>query len=351
MIRDGKHAVRQITPRKFPRVLILSAALAVALGFVSSGPRAASNQEPSGNGIAPEGRAQIEALLREKETRSPAEQKIDSQLLYARRMQLGLPVAPGVQTLEVELPLAADGHVIVDVRANVTTKLLDELNSVTSEVLRTSPGDLQLHVELDELEMIAAQPDVLFIQPKQGAMTSHRDPPTTKQRTIPTVEARAAAIQAAVQALDKGPPGPGASVVGTGQGAVTNQADITHRSAVFRGLTGFNGAGVKIGVLSDGVQHLADAQASGDLGIVTVLPGQAGVGDQGTSMLEIIHDMAPGAELYFATALTSISSFAQNIRDLRAAGCTIIVDDTTYFVESPFQDGQGPAVISLTPAS
>ena len=81
-----------------------------------------------------------------------------------------------------------------------------------------------------------------------------------------------------------------------------------------------------------------------------MLPGQAGPSgaDQGTAMLELIHDMAPGAELYFATSETSITSFAQNIRDLRTAGCHIIVDATTYNVESPFQNGQGPAVVSPT---
>src|SRR4029079_12417182 len=30
----------------------------------------------------------------------------------------------------------------------------------------------------------------------------------------------------------------------------------------------------------------------------------------------------------------------QHIRDLRNAGCDIIVDDVLYFVETPFQDGQ-----------
>ena len=139
-----------------------------------------------------------------------------------------------------------------------------------------------------------------------------------------------------------------ANLFGTGVGSVNSQADITHRTAVFRGLTGVIGAGVKIGVLSDGVAHLAAAQASGDLGAVTVLPGQAGSGDEGTAMLELIHDIAPGAQLYFATAFTSITSFAQNIRDLRTAGCDIIVDDVGYFVESPFQDGQAPSVVSPT---
>jgi hypothetical protein len=105
---------------------------------------------------------------------------------------------------------------------------------------------------------------------------------------------------------------------------------------------------VKIGVLSDGVTNLAASQALGDLGPVTVLPGQTGSGDEGTAMLEIIHDVAPGAQLYFATAFSGITNFARNIRDLRAAGCDIIVDDVFYFVETPFQDGQAPGVLSTT---
>ena len=57
-------------------------------------------------------------------------------------------------------------------------------------------------------------------------------------------------------------------------------------------------------------------------------------------MLEIMHDLAPGAELGFATAFTSDASFADNIRALRFnAGCDVIVDDILYFNESPFQDG------------
>ena len=57
-------------------------------------------------------------------------------------------------------------------------------------------------------------------------------------------------------------------------------------------------------------------------------------------MLEIIHDIAPNAELGFATAFDSDASFADNIRALRfEAGCDIIVDDVLYFNESPFQDG------------
>jgi len=68
-------------------------------------------------------------------------------------------------------------------------------------------------------------------------------------------------------------------------------------------------------------------------------------------MLEILHDLAPGAELYFATAFGGVARFADNIRRLRAAGCDIIVDDVLYFVETPFQDGQAPGIVSNTNAA
>src|SRR5204862_6290773 len=83
------------------------------------------------------------------------------------------------------------------------------------------------------------------------------------------------------------------------------------------------------------------AQGLGDLGPVTILPGQGGSGSgEGTAMMEIIHDLAPGASLYFATAFAGEASFAANINALVASNCSVIVDDVSYFVESPFQDGQ-----------
>ena len=52
-------------------------------------------------------------------------------------------------------------------------------------------------------------------------------------------------------------------------------------------------------------------------------------------MLEIVHDLAPGAQLCFATADPDEAQFAQNILDLAAAGCNVIVDDVIYLDESP----------------
>ncbi|MEO7794721.1 MAG: S8 family serine peptidase, partial [Thermoanaerobaculia bacterium] len=80
------------------------------------------------------------------------------------------------------------------------------------------------------------------------------------------------------------------------------------------------------------------SQASGELDAIDILPGQEGSGDEGTAMLEIVHDLAPGAALGFATALGGQAQFAQNILDLAASGCQVIVDDVIYLNESPFQD-------------
>ena len=71
---------------------------------------------------------------------------------------------------------------------------------------------------------------------------------------------------------------------------------------------------------------------------VTVLPGQAGRGDEGTALLEIVHDLAPGAELYFATGFGGQAQMAANIEALCEAGANVIVDDISYTVEAVFQD-------------
>ena len=97
-------------------------------------------------------------------------------------------------------------------------------------------------------------------------------------------------------------------------------------------------------VLSDGIDTLAARQASGDLpATVTVLPGEAGSGDEGTAMLEIVHDLAPGAELFFATAGDMEAAMATNIQGLQTTfGCDVMVDDIFFRTEPALCDGDGP---------
>jgi len=56
-------------------------------------------------------------------------------------------------------------------------------------------------------------------------------------------------------------------------------------------------------------------------------------------MMQIVHDLAPGAALDFATALPAQATFASNITALADQGANVIVDDITYFAEPMYQDG------------
>ena len=79
--------------------------------------------------------------------------------------------------------------------------------------------------------------------------------------------------------------------------------------------------------------------------------GPADQGDEGRAMLQIVHDLAPHAELAFATAFESEESFAQNIERLArpvsegGAGADVIVDDVAWFEEPFFQDG--PVAVAI----
>src|SRR4029079_4249293 len=72
---------------------------------------------------------------------------------------------------------------------------------------------------------------------------------------------------------------------------------------------------------------------------------------EGSAMLEIVHDLAPDAELYFATANGGVAAFADAIIQLYNAGCTVIVADVSYTNESPFQDGPIAQAVNTVTAS
>lgn len=121
-------------------------------------------------------------------------------------------------------------------------------------------------------------------------------------------------------------------------GSVTSEGDSIHRANLVRSL-GQDGTDMKIGIISDGVNNWRVARDSGNLPAnLHVLSDTIG-GDEGTAMLEIVHDLAPGAELYFHDHGANTIAFNSAIDDLIAAGCKIICDDIGWYGQPYFQDG------------
>ena len=69
-----------------------------------------------------------------------------------------------------------------------------------------------------------------------------------------------------------------------------------------------------MGVISDGIAGITQSQASGDAPVIS--PQQAfssgGIADgaEGTAIIEIVHDLAPGASIGFANAATDLDMMA-----------------------------------------
>src|SRR5207247_2910761 len=73
--------------------------------------------------------------------------------------------------------------------------------------------------------------------------------------------------------------------------------------------------------------------------------GFAGAGAEGTALLEIVHDLAPGARLAFANADTDLE-FAQAVNFL-AASNDVVLDDVSFFG----QPADGTSAVSRNTAA
>jgi hypothetical protein len=158
--------------------------------------------------------------------------------------------------------------------------------------------------------------------------------------------------------------GPVASVVTPCFGAATSEGDQQLRAAEARKVFDVDGSGVTVGILSDSfdADAFAATGASEDIGSGD-LPGLGNPcgdttpvdvldeiedpeegADEGRAMAQIVHDLAPGADLAFASAFNGEDAFAENIERLAeptpgGAGAQVIADDVFYLDEPFFQDG------------
>ena len=242
-------------------------------------------------------------MLTKKALRTPAERKVSSRLLQARRQREDPPKRIADEEMR-------DERVMVDIRADVTPEVLQRIRALGGNVLNRNSRYRSIRARLTPQAAVALAEldEVQTIRPA--------DEGRTRQAAT-----NGSTVRAAARRVD------------------ISEGVTAHRVDSARSTYGVDGTGIGIGVISNGVRTLADRQASGDVPQhVTVLPGQAGSGDEGTAMLEIVHDLAPGADLYFATGFGGQAQFAANIEALCDAGANVIVDDIGYSHEAVFQD-------------
>ena len=155
---------------------------------------------------------------------------------------------------------------------------------------------------------------------------------------------------------------------------IISQGDTSVRTHLVRNGYNLSGEGVKIGVLSNSFNTITAATtnpvisstaaqdiANNDLPgpgnpnnttPVTVIKESPFVrSDEGRAMLQIIHDIAPKAQLFFRTGVETANDFAAGIRQLKAAGCDIITEDITYITEPFLKDGVVAAAVDEVTAA
>ena len=112
--------------------------------------------------------------VREKRERTPAQQKIDTQLLYAIYRERGDAEAKGVPPGELLVKFDDKGRAIVSIRARVTRALLAKIEKLGGKIVSSSVrySDIRAHLPLGSLEELAALKDVSAIMPAEQAMTN-----------------------------------------------------------------------------------------------------------------------------------------------------------------------------------
>jgi hypothetical protein len=236
---------------------------------------------------------------------------------------------PTIQAEEVGLPAEGPGS------------LLRDGNRVLIEVR----FDREAAAALDELHDAGAQP--IDVNRRYQTVTATARPADLAELT------RAPGVTSVTEVLTP------LAASTCPAGVAISEGDSHLHAAEARSSFAVDGTGVEVGILSDSFDEDETAPtdadgdaASGDLpGAGNTCPGQSTPvdvledfndpesADEGRAMAQIVHDLAPGAQISFATAFTGMTAFADNIEDLAEAGADVIVDDVSYFEEPFFQEG------------
>jgi hypothetical protein len=280
--------------------------IAASAVFVSAAAPVSSGGQGQIVQVTSQGQAEIAKYLALRDTFSVGERKLSQGLALASRQAHGktLGVAAKFASKTMSATTDTTTSVPVVIRGTASKDLLGYIAARGGTVKAVAPSNdrIEASMPVAELEALAARSDV----------GSVRHPPQVKSNT----------------------------------GSLCTQGYVGHGAKQVVENMGVTGNGVKVGILSDNAFIVAALQSSGDLGPnTTVLSGQAGPDpggpQEGCAMMEIVQDLVPQAQLFYATGTPDQgeSQFALNIIALYNHGCLVMGDDIGYSDEDPFQDG------------
>ena len=269
--------------------------------------------------LSPEVRAKVEATLARqralKAARAGQEVKVGSLLrAYQRAAATAEPTPAGrIRAMRSRLPISASSRTARCARASTcaAARCRSAIRALGVRIARVSEDRRVLYAALSaaEIDRVAAQAVVAKISPIVGAKVN--------------------------------------------AGSVLSEGVAALRADRVQAQLRVTGKKIRIGVISDGIESIAAPAATGDIpatgaGLpkVELCPLNDNSGDEGTAMLEIVHDMAPSAALAFCPAFgdTGQQGLADAVTWLATQafggkGADVIVDDVGYLTEPFFQDG------------
>ncbi len=260
--------------------------------------------------------AQIDNRAHATTTAAPPSQVATTQALPTQQAPLASAFSDQGLTKTSALPPVLDKLVRIDAQARTQNR------QVTASALDLLPDDVRAMtaariLRIDEagrvLVLVGTKirpSDALHEIPSDGVRIERVDDRLqVLQALVPIPMLTSVAAASSVVTVDLPEP----STIQTG--SVTTQGDTILNAASLRSSLGVTGRATRVGVISDGLEGLAASQASGDLpstvnastcNVVAAsppnpqpLPTDVGAGGEGTAMLEIVHDIAPDAELWF----------------------------------------------------
>lgn len=116
--------------------------------------------------------SRIQTVLNEKELRTAAQKKIDSQLLYALKQKRG--ETSGVPTERINIELDQKGRALVDITARVSSQVTNQIRRLGGIVISEAPQyhTMRARLALEKLEGLASRKDVTFIAPAAQSMNN-----------------------------------------------------------------------------------------------------------------------------------------------------------------------------------